>query len=363
METIKLFFLAFICTALVGFTLLYTHKPRVVVIEKPAIQLKTPELPPPPPPYDPSTLTWSVATSSAEWQPRDSAASFVFQNKIWTMGGLNGNKEVSPNHTVEYWESPHFNDIWSSEDGTTWKLESPHAQWAVRRSMSVVFFQDKLWMFGGWSPITGYTSDIWQSVDGVNWSKVVTKASWQPREGQTAEVFQNKIWMMGGVNYDARKLKNDVWYSEDGLTWHEATSTIPWSPRWDHAVTVFDNKLFLSGGMNLTKETFKDVWSSSDGITWELITDSPPWQERQGHGLVAFHDNLWSIGRLNDTESGGMNDVWYSKDGATWNKTAQDPLWMGREDHSVILFKNKIFVFGGMGSDWKWRNDVWISSE
>ncbi len=312
--------------------------------------------------FQPRLLSWSQATSSAEWQLRDSAVGFVFQNKMWTMGGLNGNKEIDSNHTVHYWEAPHFNDIWTSENGAHWQLVKAHAQWPPRRSMSVVSFQDKLWMFGGWSSITGYTSDIWQSDDGITWTKIVSKALWPAREGQTTEIFDGKIWMMGGVNYDRREVKNDVWYSDDGLLWHQATTTIPWSPRWDHATAVFNGKIFLVGGMNLSDQTFKDIWSSSDGFHWELLTASPPWQDRQGHSLVIFHNKLWIIGRLNDNERGGVNDIWYSNDGTTWQKTDANPPWAGREDHSVLIFDNRMYVFGGMDANWQWRNDVWFSS-
>ncbi|MDP1688580.1 MAG: hypothetical protein Q8L47_00380 [bacterium] len=314
------------------------------------------------PKFDPSLLTWTLATSSAEWETRDSAVSFVFQNKMWTMGGLDANKVIDKNYNVKYWEAPHFNDIWTSEDGVNWQEVKTHAEWAERRSMSVVVFQDKLWMFGGWSTISGYTSDIWNSTDGITWTKVVANAAWPAREGQTAEVFQGKIWFMGGVNYDKRQTFNDVWWSDNGTEWNKATTTIPWSSRWDHATAVYKGKIYLSGGMNIKKETFKDVWSSSDGLNWELVNANPPWQDRQGHSMVVLRDKMWIVGRLNDLEGKGVNDIWYTDDGLNWQKTQTDPPWLGREDHSVLIFKDRIFVFGGMDANWKWRNDVWYSS-
>ena len=312
--------------------------------------------------YDPSLLTWSLATSTAGWEPRDSGVSFVFQNKMWTMGGLDGNQDVIGDHNVVYWKAPHFNDIWTSEDGISWKLETAHAAWSPRRSMSVLLFKDSLWMFGGWTPTEGYETGIWKSDDGVTWTQVLASAPWPAREGQTAEVFQGKMWMIGGVNYDKRETKNDVWWSEDGFRWNKATTTIPWSSRWDHATTVFRDKIFLSGGMDLQKHVFKDVWSSSDGVNWELVTATPPWQERQGHSLVVFHDMLWTIGRLNEAAAGGANDIWYSKDGAVWEKTKEDPAWLGREDHSALVFDGRIYVFEGMNSKWRWDSEVWVSS-
>lgn len=304
-------------------------------------------------------MVWKVATTSAEWTARDSAASFVFNGKMWIMGGINGNGvETNLQHGVHYWQATHYNDIWSSLDGITWKREAEHAEWAERRSMSVVVFKDKLWMFAGWSPVDGYVNDVWQSTDGIHWKRILERAPFAVREGQTAEVFQGKMWMMGGVNYDRRKVYNDVWSSEDGIHWKEATATAEWSPRWDHAIAVFHDKLFLAGGMDLSQNTFNDVWSSEDGVTWEHI-DATSWPTRQGHGLMNYKDALWIVGRLNDDVGGGINDVWYSLDGKTWEKTKEDPGWIGREDHQSIIFNDHLYIFSGMDANWHWMNDVW----
>jgi hypothetical protein len=307
-------------------------------------------------------LSWVSATTTAEWGPRDSAASFIFRDRLWTMGGLNGNAVTDTQHAVQYWDAVHYNDIWSSADGREWKRETEHADWSPRRSMSVVFFNDALWMIGGWSPVDGYMHEVWKSTDGVNWEKVVTKAPWAAREGQSVEVFQNKLWLFGGVNYDDRKVFNDIWCSDDGITWYLATSSAPWSGRWDHATAQFHGVLFLIGGMDLSKQSFKDVWISDNGMTWDLLDDNPPWQDRQGHSLLVLHDALWLVSRLNDAESGGDNDIWYSMDGVTWLKTVVDPPWLGREDHAGLVFRDRMFIFGGMDANWQWRNDVWHSN-
>ena len=303
-------------------------------------------------------VRWTRTTATAPWEARDSGEVFTFQNKIWMIGGINGNQTVRGDNTIDYWKAPHFNDIWYSEDGIQWHQATATAEWPPRRSMSVVLFKDTLWMFGGWSPKTGYTNDIWSSVDGVHWTQVVKNAEWSPREGQLVEIFQNKIWLIGGVNYDDRETKNDVWYSEDGVIWTEV-GEVPWESRWDHATAVFKGKLFLTGGMNLEGAIFNDVWVTEDGIHWRLLTDNPPWERRQGHALESYKGKLWLIGRFNDAKNGGPNDVWYTEDGVRWKKTATNPQWKGREDFFSTVFKNRIWIFGGMDTDWRWRNDVW----
>jgi len=311
--------------------------------------------------FRPESLYWKNITQSAPWAPRDSSEVFLFQNKIWLMGGLNGNGKVNGNHVVEYWTAPHFNDIWNTEDGINWTQVATSSAWAPRRSMSVALFQNKLWMLGGWSPITGYTNDIWTSDDGINWTKVVEHAAFPAAEGQLLTVFQGKLWKIGGVNYNERQAKNDVWYSENGIDWTKVEN-IPWKPRWNDAIAIFNGKLYLTGGMNLADETFNDVWMTEDGLNWKLVTDNAPWAPRQGHTLEAYKGYLWLIGRLNDTESGGgPNDVWFSSDGITWQKTNAVPEWIGREDFLSAVFKDKIWIFSGMDANWQWRNDVWAS--
>ena len=309
-----------------------------------------------------TTLEWTQLASSTPWAPRDSAAGFVFQDKIWIAGGLNGNGLVTPSRTIKYWEAPHFNDIWNSADGTNWSKVETKNIWPVRRSMSIIEYKGKLWMMGGWSPSSGYSRDIWNSPDGANWTRATTTPAWEAREGQSVEIFGGKLWLMGGVNYDLRKVFNDVWYSEDGLNWVLATNSAPWAPRWDNALTIFQDKFYLAGGMDLKNNTYEDVWTSTDGASWLLVSEAAPWEARQGHSLISMSDTLWIFGRLNDDKiNPGPNDIWNTKDGINWQKVGDLP-WDGREDFNSLILADKLYVFAGMGNDWIWRNDVWLGT-
>jgi D-alanyl-D-alanine carboxypeptidase len=312
--------------------------------------------------FNPDFLVFEKITSQAPWQERDSQAALVFKNKIWLMGGLNGNGYVVKPGLVKYEQAPHFSDIWVSENGKNWELLTENAPWGKRRSMQVVEFKGKIWLIGGWGPEIGLKNDVWYSEDGVNWVLATSTAQWSPREGHTVVVFNDKLWLMGGVDYFKRKTFNDVWYSEDGINWVLATSSALWKPRWDQAVTVFKEKIWLTGGMDLNGKIFRDVWFSEDGREWKLATDNPPWGEKQGHALLSYQDKIWLLGGLNDSEGNSKNGVWYSEDGINWKKTKDDPNWTGREDFSAIIFNNKIWILGGMDINWSWRNDVWCSN-
>jgi hypothetical protein len=215
--------------------------------------------------FNTNLLSWQEVKSPIPWSPRDSHAVVVYQDKMWLMGGLNGNGFVVRPGEVKYGEAPHFSDVWVSEDGINWNLVTDKAAWGKRRSIQAVVFKDKIWVIPGWGPFTGLKSEVWYSEDGKNWTKATSQPGWSAREGGQLVVFQNKMWLLGGVNYEKREIKNDVWYSEDGITWFEATSSSSWSPRWDHAVIAFKDKLWLIGGMDLKDNVYGDVWVSENG--------------------------------------------------------------------------------------------------
>jgi len=312
--------------------------------------------------FDPVLLDWEEVSSTVPWPPRDSHSVVVYQNKLWLMGGLNGNDFVTKPGVVRYGEAPHFSDIWVSEDGIDWNLVTDGAPWGERRSIQSVIFQDKILVIPGWGPWTGTKNDIWSSEDGVHWNLINANPNFPPREGHQLIVFKDKLWLIGGVNYDKSEVKNDAWSSEDGINWSEVTSSAPWRPRWDHEVVLFKDELWLIGGMDLNDNVFSEIWSSEDGENWFLVTDSPPWLARQGHETIVFKDRIWILGRLDEeSQGGGKNDVWFSEDGVNWEKTKKDPPWEGREDHTAAVFQGKIWIFGGMTAEWVWKNDIWLS--
>lgn len=309
-----------------------------------------------------ASLTWQEATAQAPWQERDAPAAFLFNNAMYIAGGIDGN-EVTRQKSVAYWNAPHFNDVWKTENGKDWTRVTKQAEWSNRRSMSIVPFNGKLFMIGGWSPEGGYKKiGIWTSTDGIDWEKAVETPDYPPREGATIEVFNGKLWMMGGVNFDNRETLNDVWSSSDGLHWQQATTTIPWSPRYDHATFVYKDKIWLTAGRHLDGTASSDVWSSSDGSNWELVLDNAPFGHRHGHTMVVYKGAMWVIGGWDTDLDTGFQTAWFSTDGKTWNKTVIDDPWVGREDHSVLVHNDKIWVYAGMTTGYKWVSDVWSAS-
>lgn len=312
------------------------------------------------PAWVPANLSWHEATTSIPWSERDAQAVILFQNQLFLMGGLEGNT-VAEDEYVEYWEAPHKNDVWNSPDGKVWTLAQATSAWPPRRSLSVVEFNGKLWMIGGWSPIEGYHTDIWSSGNGLDWRKEIFPP-WEPREGQIVEVFQGKLWMYGGVNFDKRKLYNDAWYSGDGVNWTQATGTVAWSPRYDHDIEEHGGKLYLFGGLLLGGQGLADAYVSEDGASWTLLGEGQPWGPLHGHKLLSYRNYLWIVGGWDTEHDRGSQKTWYSADGLTWQQTATENPWVGREDHEALVWNDSLWIFGGMGTGFHWKNDVWYAT-
>ena len=61
------------------------------------------------------------------------------------------------------------------------------------------------------------------------------KTDWGERIYQSIVYFDDRLWMYGGMDYEARTFSNDIWSSTDGATWTPA-GTAAWpgaaATRW-----------------------------------------------------------------------------------------------------------------------------------
>ena len=195
---------------------------------------------------------WRLESDGAGWCPRVGHSFTVFKDRMWVMGGTENFYEDN-DQTMK-------NDVWSSDDGKTWKLETANAGWEKRRDGHVVVFQGKLWMMGGgaWNPVNVPRNDVWCSEDGVNWTLVAEAAGWKPRMWFTAVAHRNRLWVLGGWNRADGNF-GDVWFSEDGKHWTEMKSDAIWKNRHEHSSYVFKDKIWVAGGH--AEPLNSEVWS------------------------------------------------------------------------------------------------------
>ena len=266
------------------------------------------------------------------WSPRYHHSSVVFDNKIWVLGGDDGNKK---------------NDVWYSTNGKDWTNTNAASHWSARTVHSSVVFDNKIWVLGG--DDGSRKDDVWSSTNGKDWTNANATSHWSARHTHTSVVFDNKIWVLGGND---GSLKNDVWSSTNGKDWNDAKATKHWSARWGYTSVVFDNKIWVIGGTDGDRKN--DVWSSTNGTSWTNANASSHWSARHSHSSVVFDNKIWVLGG-NDVNR--KNDVWSSNNGTSWTNTNATSHWSSRWGNSSVVFDNKIWMLGGY--DGNLKNDVW----
>jgi hypothetical protein len=176
---------------------------------------------------------WQVVAETSELPARVFYGAVVFDNKIWLMGGFDGQR--------------YYNDVWNSSDAVHWTRVTESAAWSARTIGAAVVFKNRLWIIGGGvidgTPTDGRSeTEVWSSTDGINWTRATDKIArlW----GTSPVVYDGRLWLVG-ANRDGNFSRSAL-VTDDGVRWREETAT--WSPRGGVATWVFDDKLYMTGG-------------------------------------------------------------------------------------------------------------------
>ncbi len=101
---------------------------------------------------------WVRATNAAPWSARIYLSAVVADNKLWVLGGLSYGVDS---------RSLFLNDVWCSSDGVQWTQDTAEVPWAPRKQLNSFVYDNKLWVVGGGVTHDGYGSslfpfnDIW----------------------------------------------------------------------------------------------------------------------------------------------------------------------------------------------------------
>ena len=186
---------------------------------------------------------WTTLSKESNLPKRFFYHPFVFDNKIWIIGGEDKNTQYS--------------DIWNSVDGITWVKQKDNLPFGKRSGSQIVFLNGKLFLLD---------NDVWSSTDGLNWQKETDEIlKGETVFGYAAVVYDNKIWLLG-CNRNG-KFRSQVFVSDDGKNWKGQGA--PWSPRGGIAATVYKNKIYMTGG--------KYGGFAQDGVTTEFVYSNDVW--------------------------------------------------------------------------------------
>jgi len=166
--------------------------------------------------------SWTELSKESNLPKRFFYHPFVFNNKIWIIGGSDGNDS--------------FADIWNSDDGVNWIKRADNMPFGKRDGSQFVIYKNKVYMIN---------NDVWSSEDGLNWTletKELVKG--ETIHGSAAVVFEDKIWLLG-CNRNGT-FKSEILTSENGKAW--TAQRAPWSPRGGIAACVYHGEIFMTGG-------------------------------------------------------------------------------------------------------------------
>jgi hypothetical protein len=244
----------------------------------------------------------------------------VFDNKLFIIGGQTKNNFL--------------NDVWFTEDGTSWILKTENTGYPVRSSPATVVFNNKMWVISGYDK-----NDVWNSSDGKKWDLVTSNTGFKSRARSGCVVFQNKIWIIGGITDTTL---NDIWSSSDGVKWDLAVENAPFTRREGASVVVYDNKIWVIGG-DAANGRLTDVWTTIDGTTWVQVSKAT----NQSEATVLVADNkLWACSLAGSTAH-VHTQISNSTNGSDWTIVSDVESFTARSDQTFTYFKGKLWVIGG----------------
>lgn len=240
-----------------------------------------------------------------------------------------------------------------------WTQATGSAPFGQRSGHASLYFNNKIWVIGGYSNGGAYLNDVWSSSDGVNWNQATGNAAFSGRAGHMAMVYNNLMWVIGGYNGTANL--NDVWSSSDGVTWTEATANAGFAARYSAGFLVYNNAMWIIGG-NAGSGVTTDVWTSTNGSNWTQTTADAPFNLTSGSSMesVVFNNKIWAF-------QGGCA-AWASSDGVTWTAEKTNSCSWGvtynansqaqfvqnyvstQTGESMAVYNGEIFALGGVWS-------------
>ena len=208
-------------------------------------------------------ISWVTETSNATFSPRAFHQVAVFKDKFWLNGGISG---VANGDFVGF-----SKDIWTSADGKNWERSST-PPFEARFGHNLVNFKGKLWFMGGHPDENG---DVWSSEDGISWVLQTARSGFGYRNWASVVVYKEELWLIGGHTFKEPfgGRMNDVWSSSDGKTWRQRTPGAAFSASLEHKTVIFKDMMFVIGGdagqTRADVDLKNDVWFSTDGIDWK----------------------------------------------------------------------------------------------
>lgn len=173
-----------------------------------------------------------------------------------------------------------------------------------RTYFSMVPYQEKLWLFGGFGDAKGRFNDL-RTFDTrtKKWALVETKAEGpKPIYLHTSVIHNNQMWVFGGsTGTDTNEFFNLDFTT---LAWSriECTGPVP-SPRYGHAAVVNQGQMIVVGGCKQSSLYFKDTYMLNLATkAWRKLGEVP--YDLAYHSLLTYNDRVYLYGGYNGVKFG-----------------------------------------------------------
>ncbi|MFO7736307.1 MAG: DUF1554 domain-containing protein [bacterium] len=285
----------------------------------------------------PPLSEWHKVESENPLTKRYLSASVVFQDKIWVIGGNNADSEKGYD----------YNDVWYSEDGMNWTRAVEDAPFEKRHGHQAFVYDDKIWVLGGRSQNDGdwatypIHKDVWYSENGTDWVLATDDAAFGPVFQSAAGVYDGKMWVIGATDPG----NSNVHSSTDGITWTLETDSPAFGSRGSARILDYDGKMWLIGGYPSKSDDW--VYYTEDGINWTKVDHETNiyTPETFSHDAIVYKSEMWFFG---GHDTNWYSDIIYhSKDGVSWEKVTGENLFTPRSGATVEIFNDKVWIIGG----------------
>lgn len=248
-----------------------------------------------------------------------------------------------------------LNDVWRVDQGSCLSGDAlasctrvtpvtAAAAWPARHSHSAASFAGRMWLLGGAIGGAAAAEDVWSSQDGASWRLESQVGGFGARIGASlvplvrdgAGSRRHLLLLVGGLSRTGagEVYFGDVWggaWSEGGrLQWSLLSQAPGFSPRAFHAAASSNYAgapmAWVSGGFEAGLTTARDVWSTADGVSWTRSID-PPFAPRAGHAMSYCRGTLFVVGGVAGTATDAdvtpyfLGDAWVYE-GDAWSKVS-----------------------------------------
>jgi len=190
----------------------------------------------------------------------------VYDNALWFVGGYNGYDYTSDVHRYD------------PATGTSTLIETTGEVFSRRSALTALVHEDKMYTFGGWNGFSrtwyndvhvfDFRTRVWRAVHPKG--KLPTK-----RTSHSAVFYQNKMYVFGG--FSGEEYLNDLFeFDIETETWTDISSLykgdVP-SARSRFCAAVHDNCMYVLGGWNKVGY-FNDFYAYNfDTRVWTNVTN------------------------------------------------------------------------------------------